>query len=113
KTVYGVEIYNDKCKKKAMKAISSLEGIQSIHINMKDKKLTVVGVINPVYGYKKLAKVCNAEILLVEPIKKEKVETAPKVEPKPKVVIVEPSIPFPCQGPYAIREENPNCCVIS
>nr|GEW77852.1 heavy metal-associated isoprenylated plant protein 39 [Tanacetum cinerariifolium] len=97
KAVYGVEIYNDKCKKKAMKAISSLEGIQSINMNMKDKKLTVVGVINPVCGYKKLTKVCNTEILLVEPIKKEKVETAPKVDPKPKVVIVEPSIPFPYQ----------------
>ncbi|PWA96336.1 heavy metal-associated isoprenylated plant protein 39 [Artemisia annua] len=70
KVVYGVEIYDDRCKKKAMKAISSLEGIQSIVMNMKDKKLTVAGVIDPVCGYKKLMKVCNTKILLVEPVKK-------------------------------------------
>ncbi|PWA74030.1 heavy metal-associated isoprenylated plant protein 39 [Artemisia annua] len=93
-----------------MKAISSLEGIQSIDMNMKDKKLTIIGVINPVCGYKKLTKVCNTEILLVEPVKK-KDETKPKE--KPKVVIVEPCIPFPSQGHYVVMEENPNCCVIS
>lgn len=80
-------------------------------MNMKDKKLTIVGVnIDPVCGYKKLTKVCNTEILLVEPVKK-KVETTTKVEPK--VVIVEPCIPFPSQGHYVVMEENPNCCVIS
>ena len=78
-------------------------------MNMKYNKLTVVGVINPVCGYKKLTKVCNTEILLVEPVKK-KDETTPKE--KPKVVIVEPCIPFP-SGHYVVMEENPNCCVIS
>ncbi|CAH1415494.1 unnamed protein product [Lactuca virosa] len=56
KVVYGVGVHDDKCKRKAMKAISSLEGIQSIDMNMKDKKLTIVGVVNPVCGYKKLTK---------------------------------------------------------
>ncbi|PWA94820.1 hypothetical protein CTI12_AA016430 (mitochondrion) [Artemisia annua] len=104
KVVYGVETYNDKCKKKAMKAISSLEGIQSIVMNMKDKKLTIVGVnIDPVCGYKKLTKVCNTKILLVEPVKK-KVETTSKVEPK--VAIVEPYNPFPFPSQVVSRTDE-------
>ncbi|KAL4570747.1 hypothetical protein LXL04_026408 [Taraxacum kok-saghyz] len=75
KIVYGVGVHDDKCKRKVMKAISSLEGIQSIEINMKDKKLTVVGIVNPVCGYKKLKKVCHTEILIVEAVKSQKVET--------------------------------------
>lgn len=75
---------------------------------MKDKKLTIVGVIDPVCGFKKLTKVCHTEILIVEPVKKENVENKPPKESTP-----EPCIPFTSQGHYVIMEENPNCCVIS
>ncbi|CAI9261655.1 unnamed protein product [Lactuca saligna] len=110
KVVYGVGVHDDKCKRKAMKAISSLEGIQSIDMNMKDKKLTIVGVVNPVCGYKKLTKVCHTEILIVEPAKKQTVETKSKQnEPKFQVQYN----PCTSHGYYVTIEENPNRCVIS
>lgn len=82
KAVVKLEVYDDRDKQKAMKKVSSLLGIHSISMDMKDKKLTVTGDIDPVIIVGKLRKICPTELLSVGPAKEEKKDESKKVEPK-------------------------------
>ncbi|PWA69670.1 heavy metal-associated isoprenylated plant protein 3 [Artemisia annua] len=45
--IFGVSIHDNKEKRKVLKAIASVQGIESIDMNMNDKKLTVIGFFDP------------------------------------------------------------------
>lgn len=62
---------DEKIKSKAMKRVSSLAGVESISIG-KDKKMTVIGDIDPVSAVAKLKKLCNPRIVSVGPKEGEK-----------------------------------------
>ncbi|KAI7733134.1 hypothetical protein M8C21_001785 [Ambrosia artemisiifolia] len=86
KLVIKVDFHDNDDKRKALKAVSGLSGIDSLAID-KDKKLTIIGDIDPVCVVKKLKK-WHTDILTVGPAK-------------------EPEKPAP-QKPKDGGEKNPN-----
>ncbi|KAJ1404394.1 Heavy metal-associated domain, HMA [Sesbania bispinosa] len=81
KVVLKVELNDEKIKQKSMKTVSGLSGIESVSMEMKSKKLTLIGDIDPIRAVSKLRKLCNTEIISVGPAKEEKKDQTKVPEP--------------------------------
>ncbi|KAA8522450.1 hypothetical protein F0562_013189 [Nyssa sinensis] len=160
KAVLRLDLHDAKAKQKAMKIVSSIPGIdwfhtqkyilyslficfdfiiyvgiESISMDMKEKKLTVTGDIDPVVVVSKLRNKWHTEILTVGPAKEpeKKKEEAKKDEAKKdegkkdedkkkdqNEQIAELVKAYKAYNPHMTQyyyvqsaEENPNACVIS
>ncbi|KAL2324574.1 hypothetical protein Fmac_023632 [Flemingia macrophylla] len=133
KVVLKVELQDEKTKKKAMKRVSNVSGVESVSMDMKDQKLTLIGDMDPVVVVEKLKKLCHTYIVSVGPAKeekdKDKKNEKEKEEEKEKaavnknhqnqnlpgiVMVYEPHHNQMMRPPYYYPswEENPNACVI-
>ncbi|CAL0333288.1 unnamed protein product [Lupinus luteus] len=131
KVVLKVELYDDRIQTKAMQAVSGISGVESLSLDKKDSKFTLIGDIDPVKVVRKLKKLCHVEIVFVGPAKEEKKEEPKKEEKKPeqkpkdeKEQLIElvkaheayynqmrMTQSYPCYY-YRTVEEDPNGCVI-
>ncbi|OIW08058.1 hypothetical protein TanjilG_20159 [Lupinus angustifolius] len=111
KIILKVELHDDKIQRKAMKSVSGLSGVESLLVDRKDQKITVIGDMDPVKVVNKLKKFCYVEIDSVGPAKEKK-----KGEKNHLTGLVNQSgtpclCPYPCYY-YKIIEDHPNGCVI-
>ncbi|CAL9148541.1 unnamed protein product [Musa hybrid cultivar] len=63
--VVRVGLRGDKDKIKAMKAVCSIENVDSVSADMKQKKLTVIGFVDPIVVVFKLRKYWCTELVLI------------------------------------------------
>ncbi|GLJ53053.1 hypothetical protein SUGI_1130220 [Cryptomeria japonica] len=119
KMVLKLTIEDEKRKRKVLKVVTAIEGVDSVVVEMNESKITVIGNADPVCVTGRLRKFGfgHAELLTVGPAeekKKDEEEDEKKEEKKPetpKLFYVYP----PCNGyGYSyVSDENPNACTIS
>ncbi|KAK7380376.1 hypothetical protein VNO78_32886 [Psophocarpus tetragonolobus] len=114
--VLQLDLNKDKIKRKAMKTASDFQGVESVSVDMNDKKMTILGNIDPVSAVWKLRKLCHTEIVSVGPAKEEekKEELGPEKVPAPiKVYDSYYPVYYPRIVPQNYYyEENPRGCVM-
>ncbi|CAN1158630.1 Heavy metal-associated isoprenylated plant protein 39 [Linum perenne] len=128
--VLKLDLHDERDKQRAMKRAAEITGLDSVSVDMKDKKLTVTGDdFDPVKVVSKLRKLFHTDIVTVgEPKKPEakkeepeakKTEEGGKDKKNPEQVLVPYYYkPHPC-GYYHnygrcayVANDEPNACVI-
>ncbi|GLJ10186.1 hypothetical protein SUGI_0123640 [Cryptomeria japonica] len=121
KMVLKLRMEDEKRKKKAIKAIARIEGVDSVAVDMTEDKITVEGDADPVCVTDKLRKIGYTELLSFGPAKEKEnkppEETKPPEDTKPPEENPSANIDIPaphiyyCYSDY-IPEEDTNVCTI-
>ncbi|GLJ10205.1 hypothetical protein SUGI_0124060 [Cryptomeria japonica] len=106
--VLKLTIETEKSKRKALKVIAAVKGVDSVAVDMEKQKMTVIGEADPVNVTSRLRKsgFCLAELLSVEPTKEKKI----KVENAEIPTVLCVQRPYYCD--YGCVNDNPNGCTL-
>ncbi|KAK2661780.1 hypothetical protein Ddye_000354 [Dipteronia dyeriana] len=104
RVVMKLEINDDKDKKNAMETVLGFSGVDSISMEMKNNKLTMIGNIVPEDVVIELRKICQTELISVEPAKRPE-EKKKSGEPQR---IAEPVTAYQAYNPYLTRYNHFN-----
>ncbi|KAG1342817.1 putative Heavy metal-associated domain [Cocos nucifera] len=103
KTVVSVDLLCTKCKKKVMKLVAGIEGIDSIVLAPSKGSVTVIGDADPSEIIRKIRKFRkSAQFVSIGPPKEEKKDTDPRF----------PRVCQKCDVWYVIGEDDYNYCSI-
>ncbi|XP_010055776.2 heavy metal-associated isoprenylated plant protein 39-like isoform X3 [Eucalyptus grandis] len=118
KLVVKVELHDDRDRRKAMRVVSSFEGIGSLSMDSKDNKLTVSGDFDPVKVVNKLRKSWHTEIVSVGAGKEDdgkkdegKKEEGKKDDQVANLEAYQTYSPIPVTYYHVPCYETPNCVI--
>ncbi|KAH9316826.1 hypothetical protein KI387_044564, partial [Taxus chinensis] len=80
KIVLRSEINCEKCKRKVLKAIAEIHGVDSVSIDLKAQKIIVIGDADPVVLTRKLRKSGFTELVSVGTYKEEKSKNSDEIK---------------------------------
>ncbi|XP_057822120.2 heavy metal-associated isoprenylated plant protein 39 [Cryptomeria japonica] len=79
KIVLKTEMNSEKCKRKVLQTIAGIQGVDSVSVDLKEKRITVIGDADPVVLTNKLRKCRFTELVSVSAFREEQVRYSDEI----------------------------------
>ncbi|KAH9316502.1 hypothetical protein KI387_025129, partial [Taxus chinensis] len=111
KIVLKSEMNSEKCKRKVLQTIAGIQGVDSVTVDLKEKKITVIGDADPVVLTSKLRKSRFTELVSVCAFREERLKYSDHEMEEGHAYIPQSSSPYsysytPPRGSYVLSDDN-------
>ncbi|GLJ38965.1 hypothetical protein SUGI_0794360 [Cryptomeria japonica] len=80
KIVLKTEMNSEKCKRKVLQTIAGIQGVDSVSVDLKEKRITVIGDADPVMLTNKLRKCRFTELVSVSAFREEQLRYSDEMD---------------------------------